>query len=1182
MNFFSKLSGFFLILFFSLQASAQTYSYKADDFSWETASTKITWDRKCTNYDDDDDKATITFTGGFQFPFGGVSYSSARVLSNGIVQFGPDVGFHRAFLNTGLPVTKAPGMQLFCSNEVPSAFLAVYWDDINPSTGGSVSWQQKGTAPNRYVVISWNDVPHYNAAKERYRFQVILYENGEFKYQYGAGNSSGTSATIGVQVSTTDYTQYSFNSSQSTDGTALRWFEAEISARPWFAEYRLDEDAWGMSWNGTAGEVFDATGGGRSGLSVGGATAANVVANRQVCGYGVIASNTKAGEVRGIDTTVNPAADMAPRGAISMWYRANAAWGASKSDTTLFDASTSSSARFGLIRNANGSLSFVLTDSAGSSLVSTTSNFNFNANTWVHVMVTWALSPGTNMSTVQIFVNGVLAKNTNGTTLGVLNPAIRTLLIGDNWGSTDFGLSYKSANGLVDQIHLYNSVVGNADVNYDYNYTHPCTPPVNHLEITGSASGIVCRENTLTIKACLDSAFPCSNPYTGGLSGYVAISGPSASWNGSTGGASGAGFVIPAGSSSITKGFWMGEGSGTITAISQTPPSLEPTRCSMGSVGSCSFTSAKSGLNIVQGETPAKGGKPTELQIQAIESSGSTPNAVCMPAANTTGTLKAWATSLSGGFAAISSSGTGAKSTNVGGSPSIGVSSSTQNKTLDSVQPTTATITPFALNASGIGSVWIKHMDTGNVRLNFLFEKTAQPTSSPALSLEGNRNVAFTPEGFGLNSSIDSSSSANTACSLSGPVCDASAAVEQARATAGDDFSSEIFAVLWSPLGNSDLTDNPRAPSFEGAVSLQPLLLAPNGGSAGGLTPTSVSLSAGAWAGNIKWNEVGAIKIRMSGLSDGVSIITNSALLGRFKAHDILTSSEAVSENFMSGVYMDAPLKVSSSFSARGKDGNVLANYVNGFAKLNLEKPTSWGLKAWASGFPNEADGNMTNRLSYATSSGVFINGIATGELNFVFASKSARAEVDGPFDVYFGFAPKDDDDVDVLIKNASKSGGVNNVVALGQKNVRFGIIRGRSVVGAETTGLRVPMEISYWNGSGWLKNENDSNLSIAKTSLSLTGLSGSLLTLSPWVSANPNFSGSVTANKGVLSFPLSAPGNGMAGGGQLTLDLTLYPWLRGVNSIANTFTMNSVRSRFYFGKTSSMGNTIYIRDSFR
>ena len=150
-------------------------------------------------------------------------------------------------------------------------------------SAGGVTWQQKGTAPNRYLVVSWNGVYQYSTTTP-YTFQAILYENGEFKYQYGNANTTGASATIGVQVSPTDYTLYSFNSGYNANGSAIRWFVPSGTPTR-LAEYRMDE----YSWTGKVGEVADYAGNGYSGVRVG--SAANT-ASGYVCRGADIPANT--------------------------------------------------------------------------------------------------------------------------------------------------------------------------------------------------------------------------------------------------------------------------------------------------------------------------------------------------------------------------------------------------------------------------------------------------------------------------------------------------------------------------------------------------------------------------------------------------------------------------------------------------------------------------------------------------------------------------------------------------------------------------------------------------------------------------------------------------------------------------------------------------------------------------
>lgn len=206
----------------ALPAWAGSYAFRSDSYAWESTSSTLGWAGSCTGFPSDDDQATITFTGGFTFPFAGVSYSSVRVLTNGMLQFGTDTGAMRLYTNTPLP-TGAPDPYGSCAASTTARTLMPYWTDLDPSSsrGASVTWQQKGTSPNRYVVISWNSVYEYRTSTP-YTFQTLLYESGDIKYQYGNANTTGWNATIGVQVSDADFTQYVVDRAVNRSGTALR------------------------------------------------------------------------------------------------------------------------------------------------------------------------------------------------------------------------------------------------------------------------------------------------------------------------------------------------------------------------------------------------------------------------------------------------------------------------------------------------------------------------------------------------------------------------------------------------------------------------------------------------------------------------------------------------------------------------------------------------------------------------------------------------------------------------------------------------------------------------------------------------------------------------------------------------------------------------------------------------
>ena len=154
---------------------------------------------------------------GFSFRYSGKEYTNLHVAANGLLGF---VNLSlSASVNTNLPLPS-----------VPNAILCPFWDDLNPAGGGQVWFATMGTAPNRYAVVSWVEVPHKLSASTKFTFQAVLYENENVRFQYAkvnSGNSQytqGVSSTIGLE----DFmggvgTKYSFMGSPSvvTNGQSI-------------------------------------------------------------------------------------------------------------------------------------------------------------------------------------------------------------------------------------------------------------------------------------------------------------------------------------------------------------------------------------------------------------------------------------------------------------------------------------------------------------------------------------------------------------------------------------------------------------------------------------------------------------------------------------------------------------------------------------------------------------------------------------------------------------------------------------------------------------------------------------------------------------------------------------------------------------------------------------------------
>jgi MSHA biogenesis protein MshQ len=833
-------------------AQAATYSYRSDSFSWETAANTVSWDKSCTGYPGDDDKATLTFTGGFTFPFAGTAYTSVRVLSNGMLQFGADTGFFRTYTNTNLPAGAASA-QSGCAAGATTNVLMAYWTDLNPvqAGGGNVSWEQKGTAPNRYVVVSWNAVYQYNTSTP-YAVQVILFENGEFKYQYGNANASGSNATIGVQVSNSDYTLYSYNSGYNANGSAIRWFQPS-GAPARMAEYRFDE----YSWNGSVGEVKDSSGNNNHGVRVG--AAANVSGGYICCGLDIPANSNST--IAAVDTALDVDTAVGSIGTLSFWTRSNVAWNSAAA--MLMDATLSSTRSFHLSRLATGALRFVVSDSAGTTLTANTAAQTFAAGTWVHVAATWSLRSGASQSTLRLYVNGVQSAVTTGSTSGQLDPSLGSLFLGDNRSSfTPSGGTTSSANGRLDEVRIYNFELSPAEIALDIAQTHSCAPPLHHLEIHHpSGSGLTCTPSTLTVIACQDAA--CASVYTGGVSGTLSASGSAGTVNWPDGAA----INIPASSSSVDLRVQLtSPGSVTLGASSSAPVATNSTSCNFGSPN-CLYTAEDSAL-LLNASNHVAESSGVNLTVSAVKRADN--SLACVPAFTGSKSIN-----LSCGYLNPSSGSlpvrVGGKALNSANNSAAACDSSGQTLTLD-------------FGTTGVASAALAYADVGQVQINARYSGSGSNNSDVGLVMSGSTSVIAAPASFGFSAVTSGTIRAGSAFA-------ASLSARNALGRTTPNFGRE------TPAQTPTLSHTKAQPSGAGAS---------NGVLSGGLGAFS---NGSASSSTLVWSEVGRIDLNASlanylgsGFSVAGSTGSSGALVGRFIPHhfDVVTTPACGSFSYAS------------------------------------------------------------------------------------------------------------------------------------------------------------------------------------------------------------------------------------------------------------------------------------------
>lgn len=891
------LIGFILMVILSgFKAQAATYAFQSAAYSWETTNTNIVWDQTQTGFPRDDDKQVINI--GFTFNFAGVNYTQVRVHSNGVLQFGADTQFHRQFTNDDLPVATVPPACSGCvAGSQADRLMLVYWDDINPRLGGTVRYQTKGVAPNRKLVVSWEAVPHYNLGGA-YTFQVILHESGEFVYQYGAGNASGVSATIGAEVNNTDFTLYSFNSSYGYAGTAIRWFKPSgVPAR--LAEYRLEE----AQLNGTVNEVLDWSGNNFNGVAVGAAAAE---ASGYVCRGASIPLNTNS-SVSAINTNLDVDAAIGTSGALAFWYRGNSAWNVR--DSQLLDATSQNGLWFFLVKRANQNLRFVIADSAGVVVAAETAAQVVPANTWKHIAVTWRMVAGTNQTVLRIYVGGVLAAVTQATTSGIFPSSLSTLFVGDNRsGFIGQNGTTSSANGRFDEVHVYNYEISNADVLLDLVATHPCVV-LDHIQITHDGAGLTCNPETVTLQACANAA--CSSFYAGSVSATLRATAATGTTTQAVSFTNGAGNVSFRHNVAESVALDVIGASPVVAQVSQcTTTGASPT--------SCAINFASSGFIFDVPNLIAAKPQPA-IVLRAVKEGGSSE--ACVPGFTDGGQRRLQFS------AAYLNPATGTKPVLVNGQ-SVTASATDVDLTFD--DEATAELT-------------VQYDDAGQMQLNARYEPSSGVDSG--LVMTGNDTFVARPYGLLLQTDTDT----DTSCTAA----DISCPLYPGGVRAGDAFNLKIKAVVWQSdneaLTAAALADNPATPNFQlSNIVLSSQLLAPAGGSNAVLGVGSYSHVLGTVANSNTTtvsqtiSEVGVFSLTATPpansyfdetVSGGVS-----GLVGRF-APAYLTASGSASLTPSCGTafsYQGQPMafavgqEPNLTVTGRNRTGGVTSNYDRG------------------------------------------------------------------------------------------------------------------------------------------------------------------------------------------------------------------------------------------------------------
>jgi MSHA biogenesis protein MshQ len=657
----------------------------------------------------------------------------------------------------------------------------------------------------------------------------------------------------------------------------------------------------------------------------------------------------------------------------------------------------------------------------------------------------------------------------------------------------------------------------------------PDCSTLHHLELRhASGTGLTCTPSTVTVVACGNA--DCSTLVTTGVSGTLSASGAGQTVNWP----SGAGFVIPSGSSSVNVSFQQTTaGTVTLGATATTPTASAATSCNFGSPA-CGFTSADSGLLL--GVPHHVSGTAQTLSITAVKKSTST--AECTPAfANVTKTvsLSCAHTNPSSGYRAVV---VGGLALNLLGLP---------------LTACDGTARPYLLNfnAAGVATPSLQYDDVGQVRLSASHTGSG---SSAGLSMTGTTSFVAAPSSF-LVSGV-----------TLGPI------------RAGNPFAATVMARNALNVA----TPNFGKESAPEGVRLSWAKYQPTGAgaSAGSFSGTGVGAGASltgfnlglATVSDLKWSEVGtgdlsAVLASGNYLGSGLSASGSTGSIGAVGVFIPHHFDLSVTQGCGLFTYSGQPFSL--GLTARNATGGTTANY-NGGGSTTPALARLVTLSAVSNG----ALGSFTSGTGNLAST-VFNAGVATvSNVAFTFTNKLTPPAT--------------------IVVRALDADGVSSSPLLGGTDVsvplRSGRLRLTNAFGSEKSPLTLVAQAQHWSASKtWVLNSLDSCSLVPVAAVALgnyLGAQGS--TAAGWTTGIvPDAGGramSIANGGGTLTLAAPTSTNGKAPVGTVDVSLNLGATASDSSCLAlprpSTTGANLSWLRAQFGSSNGcLGAVDYLRD---
>lgn len=934
---------------------------------------------------------------------------------------------------------------------------------------------------------------------------------------------------------------------------SLLYVQATQAASP-YAEWRFDENAWSGG-----SDIIDSSGNGHTAKALGGIT---TVSGGKSCRGGYVTDDDgSTSDVNAIDTDVD-VNSIGNTGSIGFWYKLD--FNASGSDRELFDGSVSYifgifDDEFMLQLNNNRSLTLKMEDS--SFFFPTVVEFSTSSNLvpkgdWAHIVATWDFPN----NSYQIYVDSVLeASDTTSTTSSL--DGFQDLYIGD---STSFSAGPgDSADGIFDQVKIYQQVLSQSEVNADYAQVDDCAISLDHFYISHDGTGLTCEAESVTIFAHdashndinLDSSYTMTINTDTNNGGWILTSG--------SGSLSESGSTIDGAAS-----YQWGNESSVQLALKNVM--IETTNINLLS------------SSITENTGNASGDSPNDSSIvfsdtgfRFIDSGGSTLANQIAGTNSATYYLQAIKTSETTGICTGLFS-DGADVSVELGSTCVNPSSCISGQQLSFNNNAATTLLPNPQNQFG-GSNYrtvslrfgsdskaaftMNYPDVGNISLNAQYNLLDINNNPTGVYISGNSSFIVKPFDLYFDEIT------NPADTLTNPA--AANASGSKFIVAGQTFRTVVqarnaFANLTPNYGNET--------SAEG-ITLTHSLVAPAGqdsGSLNNMNAFSVGTAGEFTNTTVTWNEVGIINLD-AGVADGdylgagsVTAI-NSGNIGRFYP-DRFDLSIANAPSYRDGTgtwscgftYQGQNFTYASTakpivlITAYAEDDSVTANYGDTYWKLN------------------GSQSNRTYANTQVSAGGTFsstLNGLAvlSSETDFdgdglvtlpsdalVYNKTASSAGInDVPYNASatFTLSSADLTDSDGVCYDSADIGSCDDFTSpsITGTSIRYGRLSIDNASGSELASLPTTARAEYYAalGSqyGFITNTLDNNLC---TGTDLSGISVDMSNYTGNLSSGETTPSFGAMSSGIFILTFSAPGTGNAGGLLSTLNLSGGPtWLR-------------------------------------